>query len=377
MVPVWEPPVSGFGESGVPGERVPGVEGQVTADDTGAAIKQAATRIVALGESGPRPAPDPVNLPMIRHWVQAMGDPNPVYTDADAAARSVHGGLVAPPAMTQVWTMRGLLAVGGRDPVSREQSAGRGGPIGREESADPLGLMSAALDEAGFTSVVATNSEQEYFRYLRPGELVTVRSSLQEVTGPKRTALGEGWFVTTRSTWYVGTEAVASMMFRILKFRPSVPPELPEPPEPAVGVLRPVRPEPAADVLRPVISPDTAFFWEGTARHELRIQRCGGCGTLRHPPGAMCPVCGFARPEYDVAAGTGEIYSYVVHHQPPVPGRQLPIVIVLVQLTEGVRMVGELLGTDPERVRIGLPVRVTFVEVDGELTLPAWQEDPP
>jgi len=244
-------------------------------------------------------------------------------------------------------------------------------PAGGEDPGDPLSLMSAALDEAGFTSVVATNSEQEYFRYLRPGELVTVRSSLEEVTGPKRTALGEGWFVTTRSTWYVGTEAVASMMFRILKFRPSAPPE------PPASVLRLVRTEPSADVLRPVISPDTAFFWEGTARHELRIQRCGGCGTLRHPPGAMCPVCGFARPEYDVAAGTGEIYSYVVHRHPPVPGRQLPIVIVLVQLTEGVRMVGELLGTDPERVRIGLPVRVTFVEVDGELTLPAWQEDQP
>ena len=157
------------------------------ADDAGAAIRQAAARIVALGESGPRAAPDAVNLPMIRHWVQAMGDTNPVYTDAGAAARSVHGGVVAPPAMTQVWTMRGLR------------------PAGGEDSGDPLGLISAALDEAGFTSVVATNSEQEYYRYLRLGEHVTVRSSLEGVTGPKRTALGEGWFVTTRNTWYVGT----------------------------------------------------------------------------------------------------------------------------------------------------------------------------
>jgi uncharacterized OB-fold protein len=317
----------------------------VGADDAGAAIRQAAARIAALGESAPRAAPDAVNLPMIRHWVQAMGDTNPVYTDAGAAARSVHGGIVAPPAMTQVWTMRGL------------QPAGPGDP------GDPLGLMSAALDEAGFTSVVATDSEQEYYRYLRLGEQVTVRSSLEDVTGPKRTALGEGWFVTTRSTWYVGTEAVASMMFRILKFRPASPPAPPEPPVAAAGVLR------------PVVSPDTAFFWEGAARHELRIQRCGGCGALRHPPGPMCPVCGSAGPGYDVAAGTGEVYSYVVHHHPPVPGRQLPIVIALVQLTEGVRMVGELLDIGPERVRIGLPVRVTFVEVDGELALPAWRED--
>ena len=321
-------------------------EGPVSADAAGAAIRDAAARITALGESAPRAAPDAVNLPMIRHWVQAIGDTNPVYTDAGAAARSVHGGPVAPPAMTQVWTMRGLRPAG-------------------DDPGDPLGLMSAALDEAGFTSVVATNSEQEYHRYLRPGEQVTVRSRLAEVTGPKRTALGEGWFVTTRSTWYVGTEAVASMMFRILKFRPAGPPA-PVPPE---------RPMGTADVLRPVVSPDTAFFWEGTARHELRIQRCGGCGTLRHPPGPMCPVCGFARPEYDVAAGTGEVYSYVVHHHPPVPGRPLPIVIALVQLAEGVRMVGELLGVGPERVRIGLPVRVTFVDVDGDLTLPAWRED--
>jgi uncharacterized OB-fold protein/acyl dehydratase len=319
----------------------------VTAADAEATIRDAAARIAALGESSPRPAPDPVNLPMIRHWVQAMGDTNPVYTDAAAAARSGHGGLVAPPAMAQVWTMRGLRpAADGAD----------------EGPGDPLGLMSAALDEAGFTSVVATNSEQEYYRYLRLGEQVTVRSSLEGVTGPKRTALGEGWFVTTRSTWYVGMEPVASMRFRILKFRPSTPPA-------------PARPVPAADVLRPVVSPDTAFFWQGTARHELRIQRCGDCGARRHPPGPICPACGAARPGYDIAAGTGEVYSYVVHHHPPVPGRQLPIVIALVQLTEGVRMVGELLGVSPERVRIGLPVRVSFVDVDGELTLPAWRED--
>jgi uncharacterized OB-fold protein/acyl dehydratase len=331
-----------------------------------AAIREAAARIAALGESSPRAAPDVVNLPMIRHWVQAMGDTNPVYTDAEAAARSVHGGLVAPPAMTQVWTMRGLR------------------PAGGEDRGDPLGLMSAALDEAGFTSVVATNSEQEYYRYLRLGEQVTVRSTLDDVSGPKRTALGEGWFVTTRSTWYVGTEAVASMMFRILKFRPAAEggpsgtesSAQPEPSAPPQSPSAPTeRPPAAADVLRPVVSPDTAFFWEGTARHELRIQRCGGCGTLRHPPGPMCPVCGLARPGYDVAAGTGEVYSYVVHRHPPVPGRRLPIVIALVQLTEGVRMVGELVDISPERVRIGLPVRVTFAEVDGELTLPAWRED--
>jgi uncharacterized OB-fold protein/acyl dehydratase len=314
----------------------------MSGDDAGAAIREAAARIAAAGDSGSRSAPDAVNLPMIRHWAEAMGDTNPVYLDAEFAAASVHGGLVAPPAMVQVWTMRGL----------------RPAP-GDGESGDPLGSMLAVLDEAGFTSIVATNSEQEYFRYLRHGEHLTVRTSLEDVTGPKRTALGEGWFVTTRNTWYSGTEPVASMRFRVLRFRPSAP-------KASVG-----------EILRPAISRDTEFFWAGTARHELRIQRCGECGALRHPPGPVCPACGAAKPDYVVAAGTGEVYSYVVHHHPPVPGRQVPFVIALVQLPEGVRMVGELLGVSPGQVRIGLPVRAEFVQVDDELTLPAWREDVP
>ena len=301
-------------------------------------IRLAAAGIAAAGECAPRAARDPVNLPMIRNWTEAMGDANPVYTDAEAAARSVHGGLVAPPAMAQVWTMRGL------DPGGQDD--------------DPLGRMSAVLDEAGFTSVVATNCEQEYHRYLRHGEQVTVRARLESVTGPKQTALGEGWFVTTRSTWYAGAEPVASMLFRILKFRPA----------PAA--------EASGDVLRPAASPDTAFFWDGTAAGELRIQRCGRCGALRHPPGPLCPACGADRPGYVVAAGTGEVYSYLVQHYPPVPGKTLPIVVALVQLPEGVRVLGELLGVSRERVRIGLPVRVEFVRVDDALTLPAWREDP-
>jgi uncharacterized OB-fold protein/acyl dehydratase len=328
--------------------------GQQQAGD--AVIVAAAARIAAAGQSRPRPARDPVNLPMIRNWTEALGDDCPLYADPDAAARSVHGELVAPPAMVQVWTMRGLRPAADDD--------------------DPLGLMSAVLDEAGFTSVVATNCEQEYHRYLRHGEQLSVRSSLEDITGPKRTALGEGWFVTTRSTWYSGAEPVATMLFRILKFRPpGAPPVTAAAAEPApAGTEKSAATAPAAGVLRPVVSDDTRFFWDGTAAGELRIQRCPDCGALRHPPGPMCPACGGARPGYQVAAGTGEVYSYVVHHHPPVPGRALPIVIALVALTEGVRMVGELRGVPPERARIGMPVQVEFARIDDELTLPAWRE---
>jgi uncharacterized OB-fold protein len=126
--------------------------------------------------------------------------------------------------------------------------------------------------------------------------------------------------------------------------------------------------------MRPVVSRDTEVFWVGAALRELRVQRCGECGAVRHPPGPMCPACGSAATgDYVVAGGTGEVYSYVVHHHPPVPGKELPLVIALVQLPEGVRMVGELRGIELDEVRIGLPVRVDFDRVDDDLTLPVWR----
>ncbi len=80
----------------------------------------------------------------------------------------------------------------------------------------------------------------------------------------------------------LGREPVATMDFRVLKYRPS-PPMTPQ-----------GRPAPPASpgVIRPVTSPDTEFFWDGAAVGELRVQRCDGCGALRHPPGPMCPSCG-------------------------------------------------------------------------------------
>ena len=80
--------------------------------------------------------------------------------------------------------------------------------------------MTELLTDEGYTAVLGTNCEQTYERYLRVGEQLRVTSSLDSVVGPKSTAMGEGYFVTSRNTWYVGDEQVASMLFRVLKFIP-------------------------------------------------------------------------------------------------------------------------------------------------------------
>jgi uncharacterized OB-fold protein len=310
----------------------------MTAVTTGAdLISVEAERIAARGDSEPVAARGPVNEAMIRLWTDAMGDRNPVYTDP---ANAVHGGIVAPPAMHQVWTMPGLHRP--------------------DALASPFSEMLAVLDAHGYTSVIATNSDQTYHRYLRPGELVTTAVRLDSVRGPKRTGMGEGYFVTAGFTWRVGAETVGEMLFRVLKFRP-----------PAVG-SRPQGAQSNRNPAKPVVSADTAFFWDGLHAGELRIQRCGGCGALRHPPGPLCPDCHSTDRQHVVASGHGEIYSYVVHHHPPVPGRAAPFVVAVVALDEGVRMVGNVLA-EPGDVRIGAPVEVEFERVDDDLVLPSWR----
>ncbi|MBC6462040.1 OB-fold domain-containing protein [Actinomadura sp. HBU206391] len=281
----------------------------------------------AEGELAAPPCPDPVNPAMIRNWTQAMGDDNPLY------AR------FAPPAMIQVWSMQGL-------------GARRAGSVVDEL----LGL----LDGAGFTGVVATNCEQNYDRYLRHGEQLRSTMRFGSIAGPKRTALGEGYFVTWHQTWYdERDELVADMLFRVLKFRP---PERAVRPGAAKGGSPPA----------PAIGPDTRFFWDGVAEGELRVQKCEECGRLRHPPGPMCPHCHALERGHVVASGRGELHSYVVHHHPPVPGRATPYVVGLVELEEGVRMVGNVIGCSPGDVRIGMPVRLAFERVGDDLTLPQW-----
>jgi len=123
--------------------------------------------------------------------------------------------------------------------------------------------------------------------------------------------------------------------------------------------------------VRPVVNRDNAYFFEGTAAGELRIQKCNACSVLRHPPGPACPDCGAFDRGHVVAAGTGTVFSYLVHHAPQVPGKQLPLVIALVDLDEGVRMVAEMTGP----VEIGDRVRVGWNKIDDELTLPIWSKE--
>ncbi|URN06329.1 MaoC family dehydratase N-terminal domain-containing protein [Actinomadura madurae] len=284
-----------------------------------------------------RTAPDPVNVPMIRHWVEAMDDANPVYLD-DAAARATgRAGIVAPASMMQAWTMRGYAASVREDPAGPDE-------------------LTDLLAEGGYTSVVATDSEFEFHRELVPGDRVSVEETVESISPEKRTALGAGRFVSTIKTYRDASgEVVATQRWRLLRFRPAD--------KPAPKALRP----------RPAINPDNAFWFEAAREHRLVIQRCADCKSLRHPPGPCCPQCGSFAWDTVEASGGGHVHSYVVNHHPRHPAFDYPLVVAVIELAEGTRLITNMTGVAPEDVEVGMPVVLDWIDPDPDLSLPAFR----
>ena len=126
---------------------------------------------------------------------------------------------------------------------------------------------------------------------------------------------------------------------------------------------------PLPDVDDPVMRP----FWEGARAGKLMQQRDRVTGEVHWPPKPLYWKDG-KRLEWFEASGRGEVYTYVVAYDPFLPALRhlLPHVMVVVQLAEGPRIVGYMVGTSPERMRFGMPVRVVFERLTERVTLPVW-----
>jgi len=112
--------------------------------------------------------------------------------------------------------------------------------------------------------------------------------------------------------------------------------------------------------LAPSVSRDTEFFWDGLEEHKLLIQRCTDCKTLRVPPRPMCGNCQSLEWDTVESTGRGTVYSYVMPKYPPLPFLEYPYVVALIELDEGVRIVSNLCGIDPEAIKNGMSVEVFY-----------------
>lgn len=124
--------------------------------------------------------------------------------------------------------------------------------------------------------------------------------------------------------------------------------------------------------LAPTVTQDTAFFWDGLKNERLLIQRCDGCGTLRHPPRPMCPQCQSLAWSAIDATGRGTVISYVIPRHPPMPFFEDGYIVALVELDEGVRLVTNLVDVTPEAASMGMRVVVRFERFDNDVVLPLF-----
>jgi acyl dehydratase len=78
-----------------------------------------------------------------------------------------------------------------------------------------------ALDRAGYVGTLATNSELEFMRYLKPGDQLETTNEVESISDRKTTSLGKGYFVTWITTYTCEGEVVGRQLFRVFKFDPA------------------------------------------------------------------------------------------------------------------------------------------------------------
>jgi uncharacterized OB-fold protein len=125
----------------------------------------------------------------------------------------------------------------------------------------------------------------------------------------------------------------------------------------------------------PEITLESRPFWEGCKRHVLLVQRCRGCGALQHYPRGICASCWGTDLEWRSSSGRGTVHTYTVTHRSQARGfrDELPYVLAYVELDEGVQLITNIVGCDPDRLAIGMPVEVTFEDVTPEISIPRFR----
>lgn len=123
---------------------------------------------------------------------------------------------------------------------------------------------------------------------------------------------------------------------------------------------------------RPMIDPTTQVFWDAAREGRLLVQRDPKSGRLQWPPRPRLLPDWTEAPEWVEVSGRGAVWSYSVVRRSSHPAPPTPYVLAVVELEEGPYMTTNIVGIDPDAVRVGLPVRVVFEPLGDGLMLPVF-----
>ncbi len=127
--------------------------------------------------------------------------------------------------------------------------------------------------------------------------------------------------------------------------------------------------------FKPVPTEDTEPFWEYCAKGELRMQNCSDCGHVRFPAAVLCPKCLSEEYQWTKLSGRGKVFTYAVFHQVYYPGfaDDVPYNTAMIELDEGPRIHTNIIECENDDIYIGMPVTVTFEQIDDEIFLPKFR----
>ena len=118
-------------------------------------------------------------------------------------------------------------------------------------------------------------------------------------------------------------------------------------------------------------TPISAPFWDGLKAHEVRLQQCEAHGHWLFFPRTHCPTCGSRKLAWRTVSGAGTLYTFTVGRVPTLPEftDEMPQLLAVVELDEGVHINTTMVGVDPVALKIGMRVRPVFDDRPGEVTL--------
>ena len=125
----------------------------------------------------------------------------------------------------------------------------------------------------------------------------------------------------------------------------------------------------------PTVSGETKPFWDACRRGQLLIQKCDRCDEYQFYPRGICANCWSEDIKWVTASGKGTLWTYTVTYQNRTPGfaEDVPYVLALVELEEGVKMFTNIIECAPSDVSIGMPVEVTFRQANNQISVPYFK----
>ncbi|MBI4202170.1 MAG: OB-fold domain-containing protein [Chloroflexi bacterium] len=127
----------------------------------------------------------------------------------------------------------------------------------------------------------------------------------------------------------------------------------------------------------PLPQQESDYYWQKCKQHELWLRFCNHCSEAYFYPRDICPNCFSRQTTWVKASGKGELYTFAIVHQIPRPNYQgpLPYIIAMVKLVEGPTMPTSIVGVepDPQYIKIGMPVEVTFEDITENISLPKFK----